>query len=394
MVLCLALGLVPGGRAEGRAKVLARVGRTAIDAAEVDSLRVRRPDSTVRELLRLLVDREVLLLEGEAQGLGEEPVLTARLREFESEALVRCLLDRQAESGHGGDQAGLRAKLAAALRDSLGFVWDAAVAQSLVGRTYATPSRSDSSRTVARWRGGSLTVAEYLVRSRIYGVHNSLADTAAARRAGLQLTIDDLLVAGARRAGLAREAAFQRRLRGRTAELYAETLFARQSAALAAPGDSLIEAFFGQHRDRYQLPAGVRVQEILVDGRVRADSLRDVLAAGADMGTLAAAYTRRQWARRRQGDLGVLTADSPGFGALLPLAFAAEPGVLVGPVPLGSQFSLFRVIERRPARPMHLDEARAAVVQDLHAAAMDHYLEELRQRYRGKIHIEAGALQE
>lgn len=288
----------------------------------------------------------------------------------------------------------LRGQLAAAQRDTLHFAWDAEVARGLVGREHARPTRADSTTLVARWEGGELTVAEYLLRSRIYGVRNSLADTAAARRAGEQLTVDDLLVSAARRRGYDREAAFERKRRAKMAELFSARLFARQVDSLGAPADSLVRAYFAAHQDQFQLPPGVRVQEILLDDAARADSIKAALFAGADMAAIAASHTRRAWARGTGGDLGVLTPKTPGYGELLPLAFAAEPGQLQGPIHLGGFLVLFRVTERVPPRPATLEEARTGVVQRLQEEAMDRYIARLRQQYAEEIAVRTDLLAE
>ncbi len=389
----LVLVLGGAGFAQGADPVVATVGRTQISAGELQAQLEKLPGKEPGQVLELLIARELLRLEGEARGLGADPQVRAELEQCERQELLRLVEEREGNTGEGQGQT-LRSRLGAALRDSLGFVWDAGVAQGLIGRQHARATAADSAALVARWQGGSLTVAAYLKRSLIYGVRNSLADTAAARRAGEQQTLDDLLVAWARHRGYDQEASLRRRLRSKEAELYGQALFARQVEAQGPPPDSLLRAYFGQHRGRFVLPSGVKVQEILVGAARLADSLKTAILAGADMGALARVHTRRRWARQQGGDLGLLTSQTPGYGELFNLAAAAKPGQLQGPVPLGGGLALFRVTEKVAPRPAEYEEVRGEVLARLQEEAMDRYIAHLRQHYAAQIHIDQQALGE
>lgn len=510
--------VVVGGAGAGE-PVAAKVGDTQIGVDEVVVQQAKFPGRSRRQVLDLLIARELLRLEGQSQGLGKDPQLAAELAQYEFQTLLQLIQDREAgavqisegeveqlyrEWGSGeevrashilctteeeakavlaqlqggasfvelakehsvhklsslvGGEMGymrkdllmpefreqvwamktgeiypqplktrlgfhvvkltdhhklavdslrstlqdelrqrrhqnLRATLGAALRDTLDFGWQSQVALQLIGREKATATAVDSATTIAGWRGGSLSVAEYLKRSRIYGVRNSLADTAQARKAGEQLTLDDVLVAAARYRHYNRESGVRRKLRAKQSEIYAQELYARQAGAQEVPSDSLLRAFYGQHREFFQLPPGVKVREILVDDPRLADSLRAQILAGADMGTLASQYTRRRWARGTAGELGVLTLQTPGYGDLIPQAFAAEPGKLQGPLQQGGFFALYLVEERVPPRQATFEEAKSGVVERLQEEAMDRYISQLRVKYARKIRVDEQALGE
>ncbi|MSR84676.1 MAG: peptidyl-prolyl cis-trans isomerase [Candidatus Latescibacteria bacterium] len=390
----LVLALGAAGPARAADPVVATVGKTQISAGELQAQVEKLPGKQPHQVLELLIARELLRLEGEAQGLGADPQLRAELDQYERQELLRLIEEREVAAGRFSEGQTVRHRLGAALRDSLGFVWDTEVARGLVGRQHARATAADSVALVARWQGGSLTVAEYLKRSLIYGVRNSLVDTAAAHKAGEQLTLDDLLVAWARQRGYDQDPVLVHRRQSKEAELWGQMLFFRQVEAEGPPSDSLQRAYFGQHRDRFILPPGVKVQEILVDDFPLADSLRTQILAGADMGELAKVHTRRRWARESGGDLGLLTLKAPGYGELLPVAFAAEPGQLQGPVQQGGVFALFRVTERIAPRPATFEEARTGVMERLQEEGMDRYISQLRVKYARKIHVDEQALGE
>lgn len=390
----LVLVLGAAGSVRAADPVVATVGKTQISAGELQAQVERLSGKQPHQVLELLIARELLRLEGEAQGLGADPQLRAELDQYERKELLQLIEAREVAAGRFREGQTVRQGLGAALRDSLGFVWETEVARGLVGRQYARATAADSLALVARWQGGALTVAEYLKRSLIYGVRNSLADTAAARKAGEQLTLDDLLVAWARQRGYDQDPALVHRRQSKEVELWGQMLFARQVEAEGPPSDSLQRAYFGQHRDRFILPPGVKVQEILVGDARLADSLKTAILAGADMGELARGYTRRRRARQTGGDLGLLTSQTPGYGELFTLAYAAEPGQLQGPVPQGGGLALFRVTEKIAPRPAVFEEVRGEVLARLQEEAMDRYIAHLRLKYAAQIHIDKQALGE
>ena len=279
------------------------------------------------------------------------------------------------------------------LREQFHFKWHAAVAQTLIGRVRPSPTAADSAALIAQWEGGQLSAAAYLKRIRPFGVKQTLADTALARERGEEVVIEDLLLAEARRRQYQREPALQRRLGAREAELIAERLFAQEVAQKPTVGDSVLRALYQARPDQYRVPAGAEVQEILLADQTTADSLKALILAGADMGQLARQHSTRAWARDKEGMLGVLSRDSAGYGPLLPLALQAPVGLLQGPVELGGEYSLFRVVSRIPDRPASFEEARELVKKQRLDLGMDRFIAGLRQRYADQIQIDEQVLE-
>jgi peptidyl-prolyl cis-trans isomerase C len=303
---------------------------------------------------------------------------------------MRPALVAELEQRHQDER---RSALGRRLREEFGFRWNAEAAQALIGRERPAATAADSSTLVAQWEGGQLSAAAYLKRLRPFGVKQSLADSALARERGEQVVVEDLLLAEARRRQYQREPALRRRLEVREAELLADRLFALEVGPQAAVSDSALRSLYELRPDQYRLSPAAEVQEILAADQATADSLKAMILAGADMGQLARQHSTRAWAREKEGMLGVLSRDSAGYGPLLPLALEAPVDSLQGPVLLGGEYSLFRVVRRIPDRPASFEEAKELVKKQWLDRQMDRFIAELHLRYADQIQIDEQALE-
>lgn len=297
-----------------------------------------------------------------------------------------------AELGRRGQEEA-RKELGGRLREAYHFEWFAEAAQSLLGRARAQATAADSALVVARWEGGQLSGASFLKRVRAYGLRQTLADSALARQRGEEMVLEDLLLAEARRRQYDQAPDLRRRLAAREAELLAEKLFNLEAWAGEATGDSALRVFYEARPGQYRVPPDAQVQEILVEDRASADSLKALILAGADMGQLARAHTARTWAREKEGMLGVLSRDSAGYGPLPSLALEAPVGPLQGPVEVGGEYSIFRVVGRTPDRQASFAEARDLVKKQVLDLEMDRFIAGLRHKYAGQIEIDEQALE-
>ncbi len=109
----------------------------------------------------------------------------------------------------------------------------------------------------------------------------------------------------------------------------------------------------------------VRARHILVATEAEARQVIDRLAAGEDFATLAAEVSLDSGARPNDGNLGFLTSDQMP-AALAAAVYAAEPGVLLGPVETESGFHLAEVLDSRVTilTPNQIDEEKALHFQN------------------------------
>ncbi|MBI2619067.1 MAG: peptidylprolyl isomerase, partial [Ignavibacteriales bacterium] len=145
--------------------------------------------------------------------------------------------------------------------------------------------------------------------------------------------------------------------------------------------DSLILEYYRTHIDRFSTEHEINVQEILVNDRTLADSLKNAIAAGADFGTLARQHSMRKWSAENDGIMGF--APLSRFGQLRGTLWDATIGEVVGPIAVAEVFGLFRVFGKTEVKPISFDRIRGRVEQEFkfenQRTAVRRYLDRLRE---------------
>jgi peptidyl-prolyl cis-trans isomerase D len=150
-------------------------------------------------------------------------------------------------------------------------------------------------------------------------------------------------------------------------------------AALAAPSDDAVKAYYDEHRDdRFTAPEEIRARHILIklppgaDDKARGAArtkAEDVLAKvknGADFAKLAQEVSEDAGTAAKGGDLGLFSRGhmAPAFDAA---AFALEPGSVSDVVETPFGFHVIKVEEKLPGGPKPLEAVRDEIVKTLTA---------------------------
>ena len=156
------------------------------------------------------------------------------------------------------------------------------------------------------------------------------------------------------------------------------------------PSKEAIRAYYEAHKELYVREQRISILEILVDTRTQADSLLAAIERGGDLGELARRYSRRSTRiRRAEGRIQLLRPDK--YGNLGWEARDAEVGQIVGPVKTAQGFTVFKVLNKIPARQQSFDEVwgrvRSHLLQDLTHERFDALLAKLNDQYADQIHI-------
>jgi peptidyl-prolyl cis-trans isomerase C len=281
-------------------------------------------------------------------------------------------------------------ELGAQLRDRYRFRWDQEAAGAVVAGRLTAGSAPNS--TIAAWDGGALTVGQFIQYSRAHGRRETEVDTAEARQLGEAAALRGLLWRLGRDRRLSETTPeISGSLRRARAERTGEALYDEVAGKVDVSTAALRQAH-AANRERYRRPPILRVQEILVDDRPLADSLVALVRGGADMGELAARFTRRVWAAPRGGDIGEITEGMPAYTKMARVARGAPVGRLVGPIPSHGGYSIFRVTARQEGQEATFEESREAVARSLRDRAMDAFIDSLRQVFAGRIQVDEDAL--
>lgn len=160
----------------------------------------------------------------------------------------------------------------------------------------------------------------------------------------------------------------------------AETLLAEQAYSRfilnpSAVTEEEIASFFKANQARFQWPEALHVQHILLQVPATADArtwekrereahnLRQRLQNGEDFASLATQFSDDPY-RVKGGDLGWVHRGRL-VEPLETAVWAARVGELLGPLRSSQGFHVVKVLERRMARPMTLEEARPMIEREL-----------------------------
>lgn len=149
--------------------------------------------------------------------------------------------------------------------------------------------------------------------------------------------------------------------------------FLAEGGAEALPAtDEALSSHLEAHRERFETPATVAFEQVMLRPDVPDDAARAAFAAGAEIEGLAAATILPARMRR-----STRTMVDGAFGAgFFDAVATAEPGAWIGPVDSAFGRHMVRLSSADAARLPPLAEIREAVEQDWRAAQRDALVEE------------------
>jgi peptidyl-prolyl cis-trans isomerase C len=123
-----------------------------------------------------------------------------------------------------------------------------------------------------------------------------------------------------------------------------------------------IKKYYDDHLDQYNYPTRVRALQIMLETREQAQTILNEINGGADFSELAKTYSISPDSEKG-GDLGFFSEDEmpPSFS----IVFKMKPGELSDVVDSEYGFHLFKVIDRREAKMLSLEEARPEIEERL-----------------------------
>ena len=219
----------------------------------------------------------------------------------------------------------------------------------------------------------------------------ALEDSAAVARALRHLVMaDTLAVLEAERRGLHETGEFAAAMELELDRLLVNRLRRREVLdKVGAPGEQELRDRYEEVKAEFTLPASVEFVEILVESRVAADSLRQLIEGGAGMEDLARQHSLRPDAEGTGGHFHLNEGEAGKWGRLLDLVREAEEGQLLGPHEVEGGFTVVRVEKQLPRRPRSFRELnpvlRRQVRQARNEEAFQQYIEGLRERHRSRV---------
>lgn len=132
----------------------------------------------------------------------------------------------------------------------------------------------------------------------------------------------------------------------------------------AAPTEEEMKKYYDENIEKeFTTPAKATVYEIMINDAKKADQFYRGVKSGEDISKLARRHTMRQEAKRKGGKLGPFTEDE--YGEVSQQAFKLKPGELAGPIKVGSNYSIIKLIEKNPKKVKPFEEARKQIESDM-----------------------------
>ena len=203
---------------------------------------------------------------------------------------------------------------------------------------------------------------------------------------------EEIIVREAIRQGFDRSPELKEELELRKRDFLVRLFYEEVIEAEAAPADSEVVSYYGEHPEEFMVPAIARARHIQVATESQALKIRKELEAGADFAKLAAEHSLDPLTKDRDGVMhGEIVKGKPlkGLGdmpMLVDAIFEVDVGELSMPVKTEKGYHIIRVDEKSPEATRPLDEVREDIVARLtyenRNAVRDKMLEDLRAKYR------------
>lgn len=191
--------------------------------------------------------------------------------------------------------------------------------------------------------------------------------------------MNDFLYEIALKKGLDRKKSVRERLQN---ALEREIIYKLQSNYIwkdIHPSEEEVMAYYVQEKfSQYAEPEKVRIQEVWVKEKALALEIMQKCKNKKDLGRFPAQYTIRPGYKERNGMFDPFPKGK--WNVIGDSAFALQVGEMAGPIPLREGgYSVIKLLERIPPKPIPFDKVRSRVIRDLMA---------LRQKEKEKAWLE------
>ena len=259
----------------------------------------------------------------------------------------------------------------------------------LTGHLERTPAEERT--PLFEFAGGQVPLGELLDQLKSHQV-STVADSAAlVQLAERWLLQPYIFAAAARHEDLIDREELQVLRQSLREEVVISQLRQQKVVAAIAIAPEAVRRYYDEQPERFYGRDQIDVAEVLVATEEEALAVRRQIEAGAAIAAIAAKRSTRRGAQARGGVFPMeKTSD------LAPHVLAAQPGELVGPVPVHDGFSVFEIVRRQPGERMPFAQVRRQIGDMLRRAAereqFQAYIETLRRQYADRIQVDQAQL--
>jgi parvulin-like peptidyl-prolyl isomerase len=156
--------------------------------------------------------------------------------------------------------------------------------------------------------------------------------------------------------------------------------------------DEEIQSYYDRYKDRFTIPAQVKVREIMVKTPEEGEAILKQLRNGADFSKLASEKTIREYVKGAGGDLGSFPRTR--YPEIFDAAIALKKGELAGPIKiqdrqLGVGYSVIQLEDKTEEKVQPLEEVKDRVTQMARAEkdnnVYNQWVENAKARYKIEV---------
>jgi len=195
----------------------------------------------------------------------------------------------------------------------------------------------------------------------------------------------ELIVVEGKRRHLIRKPRYQKQIRDFVDNQLYQAIRSKEILKKAVVSDSLAKKYYQEHLGLYKIPPKVKVQAIMVKNKQLADRVYRLALRGANFSRLAEKYNQMVTTKKKKGMLGYINHNS--YGLIGTEAFRAKVGEIRGPIVMGSNFYVIKILDRKPERQKTFKEARFDVEKDLRSRLIKQREKEWIQELRKKMPV-------
>ncbi len=249
--------------------------------------------------------------------------------------------------------------------------------------------RNDKELILANWKGGQITVGEYLSevpKLKNYITPPDLDNYDSLASIIFQLNVMELLAAEARRQGLENDPLYEERLKD-FRELAMADIMKNDSLALPdAPDEGEMRQYYEDNIDEFREAPSIDAYEIMINSKEKALKYRREIKSLSKFREIAAVETERPGKREEKGALGYITERS--WGRFYKAADSTPVGGITNPIEMANgMYSIIYVQDKKGESIKPFNQVMGQINTTLLKERRDKVFAEWVEKKKGEVSI-------
>ena len=151
--------------------------------------------------------------------------------------------------------------------------------------------------------------------------------------------------------------------------------------------DSSLKVFYENNLSSFKYPSEVSIQEIIIDNKLKADSIYELIVREEDFGKMAKAYSLRKASAQNDGVIEY--SELSKFGSVKKMFWQSEVGKVIGPLEVYGYYGIFKVLGKREGKQKLFEDVKENVLSlykfENKKILLENYLDKIKKRVKISI---------